>query len=115
MFLGHWEAEKVATIKNNHSEAAKNLFSNQQVIRFASPDDGENGEIAAYRLDTFLSAIGQKYEFSQGKVIVFTHPLILKAFFNKRLPEHEWQPAPGIQVVTLGYKNEIFSVKNPQQ
>jgi broad specificity phosphatase PhoE len=111
MFLGHWEAEKVATLKNDQSEAARNLFSANNLIRFVAPDEGENGEIAAYRLDRFLSAIGQKYEFSQGKVIVFTHPLILNAFFNKRLPDYSWQPNQGLQVVTLAYKNETFSVK----
>jgi broad specificity phosphatase PhoE len=111
MFLGHWEAEKVATLKNDQSEAARNLFSANNLIRFVAPDEGENGEIAAYRLDRFLSAIGQKYEFSQGKVIVFTHPLILNAFFNKRLPDYSWQPNQRLQVVTLAYKNETFSVK----
>lgn len=111
MFLGHWEAEKLATIKNNQSEAARNLFSATNLIRFVSPDEGENGEIAAYRLDSFLSTIGKKYEFSQGKVIVFTHPLIVNAFFNKRLPDHVWQPGQGLAVVTLLYKNETFRVK----
>ncbi|CAI1530145.1 Alpha-ribazole phosphatase [Serratia fonticola] len=110
IFLGHWEAEKVATLKSDQSEAARNLFSANKLIRFVAPDEGENGEIAAYRLDKFLSAIGQKYEFSQGKVIVFTHPLILNAFFNKRLPDSSWQPSQGMQVVTLAYKNEAFSV-----
>ncbi|WP_431221975.1 histidine phosphatase family protein [Serratia sp. L9] len=111
IFLGHWEAEKVATIKNNQSEAARNLFSTTKLIHFVSPDEGENGEIAAYRLDSFLSSIGKKYEFSHGKVIVFTHPLIVNAFFNKRLPDQVWQPGKGIQVVTLLYKNETFRIK----
>ncbi|OKP26100.1 hypothetical protein BSQ40_20385 [Serratia fonticola] len=61
-------------------------------------------------MDKFLSAIGQKYEFSQGKVFVFTHPLILNAFFNKRLPDSSWQPSQGMQVVALAYKNETFGV-----
>ncbi|WP_025118937.1 MULTISPECIES: histidine phosphatase family protein [unclassified Serratia (in: enterobacteria)] len=111
MFLGHWEAEKVATLKGDPSKAARDLFSANNLIHFVSPDEGESGENAAYRLDKCLSAIGQKYEFSQGKVIVFTHPLVLNAFFNKRLPDSSWQPSQSAQVVTLTYKNETFSVQ----
>lgn len=115
IFLGHWEAEKVATIKGSGTPAAANLFSSDKVIQFVSPDDGERGDIAAYRLDSFLSAIGYQYEFSNGKVAVFTHPLILKAFLNKRIPDYQLKDSQGMQVITLQYKNENFNVKDSKE
>lgn len=112
IFLGHWEAEKVVTLKGNNSEAARNLFSTNQVIHFVSPDEGETGEIAAYRLNSFLTSIGHKYEFNQGKVIVFTHPFIVRSFLNKHLPNQVLTPTDGMQTITLQYKNETFNVKD---
>ena len=112
MFLGHWEAEKIETIKASDSQAAKDLFSADRVIHFLSPDDGENGDIAAFRLDSLLSKIGYQYEFSKGNVAVFTHPLIVKAFLNKRVPDYRLPESDALQVINLQYKNEAFSIKD---
>lgn len=115
IFLGPWEAEKIAVIKNDPSIEAKNLFSTQHVIRFRSPNRGENGEIAAYRLTSALQKIGQQYEFTQRKILVFTHPFIFRAFLNQVIPDYQLAPTHNAQLITLHYKNEKFSVANVKE
>lgn len=111
IFLGQWEAENVDTIKAGNTQAARDLFSDDRVNRFQSADGGEDGDIAAWRFDRLLSNIGWQHEFSKGEVAVFTHPLVVKAFLNRRIPDFKLPLSRKAQVIRLQYKNETFSVK----
>lgn len=112
MFLGYWEAEKVTTLKNNKAVQSNDLFSADKVINFISSEGGESGVVAAYRLNSALAQIGNTYEFSNGKVIVFTHPIAMKAFLNQQVPGYKFNNSNELQVITLNYKDEAFSVKS---
>lgn len=46
--------------------------------------------------------------------MVVTHPIIFSAFLNKVQPEYQFIPKKDLQLITLQYKNEKFSVKNIQ-
>lgn len=115
IFLGRWEAEKINTIKSDKTAEAKNLFSAKRVLNFKAPYGGENGDIAAYRLTTILQKMGLKYEFSQGKILVFTHPIIFRAFLNQMVPDYNLAVTKQAQIITLNYKNEKFSVAKVQE
>lgn len=109
LFLGPWEAEKIATLRT--LSAAEPLFSPGKRINLVPAEQGERGEVAAARLDEVLSQIGYQYEHSQGRVAVFTHPLILDAFLSKRMPGYLPPPCEAACILTLTYKNEAFQVK----
>lgn len=109
LFLGTWEAEKVATLKTHPASAF--LFSPARVIDFVPEVAAERGEVAAARLDDFLSSLAHRYEFTPGRVVVFTHPLVLAAFLSLRVPDYQQPQQQGAQVVELTYKNETFRVK----
>lgn len=114
IFLGQWEAEKISNLNNLKSEQVSALFSNNNVIDFVSPVGGETGSLAAYRLGVVLKDIGIHNEFTSGKVAVFTHPLVFKAFLNQAIPDYRLSNSKDVQVVTLQYKNEVFKVKDVQ-
>ncbi|MEJ5065419.1 MULTISPECIES: histidine phosphatase family protein [unclassified Erwinia] len=110
MFLGPWEAETIATL--NTRPAAVNLLTPGRVIDFVPERVGERGRVAAVRFDEMLSALGYQYEFSKGRLAVFTHPRVLDAFLSQRIPGYvhpQWDTAYS---VTLTYKNETFNVKD---
>lgn len=110
VFLGAWEAEKITTI--NKSSAAGNLFTPGKVIDFVPEREGERGQVAAARMNEMLSALGYQYEFSKGRLAVFTHPLVLDAFLSLRIPYYAHPKWSGAYMVTLTYKNETFRVKD---
>lgn len=110
LFLGAWEAEKITTI--NKSPAAVNLFTPGKVIDFVPEREGERGQVAAARIDEVLSALGYQYEFSKGRLAIFTHPLVLDAFLSKRIPYYAHPQWSGAYRLTLTYKNETFRVKD---
>lgn len=114
IFLGLWEAEKISTLEKDPKGQFTKLHSGKNVLSFESPVDGETGAIAAYRLESLLRDIGIKNEFHTGKIMVVTHPIIFSAFLNKVQPEHQFIPKKDLQLITLQYKNEKFSVKNIQ-
>lgn len=114
MFLGHWEAEKIQTIKAQNTRAAKDLFSADRVIHFLPPDEGERGELAAFRLETLLSQVGYQYEFSNRPVLIVSHPLIVRAFLNKHIPDYRLPESNHARLIVLQYKNEIFHVQDVQ-
>lgn len=110
VFLGPWEAEKIATIIT--SPAAGNVFTPGKVIDFIPESEGERGQVAAARFDEMLSALGYQYEFSQGRLAVFTHPRVLDAFLSLRIPGDVHPQWDNAYSVTLTYKNETFNVKD---
>ncbi|WP_052130485.1 2-carboxy-D-arabinitol-1-phosphatase [Erwinia typographi] len=110
IFLGRWEAEKKATFKAAEPAMADALFSADNTLKFIAQDVGEDGNVAAARLEALLNDIGWQYEYSKGRVAVFTHPLILNAFLNKRLAGVTLTPEKGASIVTLAYKNDGFSL-----
>lgn len=110
IFLGPWEAEKIATIKT--SPAAGNLFTPGKVIDFVPEGEGEYGQAAAARIDEMLSALGYQYEFSKGRLAIFTHPRVLDAFLSQRIPDYAHPPLGDAYRMTLTYKNETFKVKD---
>lgn len=110
IFLGDWEAEKISTIKEDKTGESDNLFSSKNIIKFKSHHGGENGDIAAYRFSSSLKKIAMKNEFTEGKVLVFTHPIIFRAFLNQTIPDYNLALKNNAQIITLQYKNEIFSI-----
>lgn len=112
IFLGLWEAEKISTLEKEPLNQFAKLRSGKDVLSFVSPAEGETGVIAAYRLESTLRDIGNQNEFHTGKAMVVTHPIIFSAFLNKVLPDYQFTPKKDLQLITLQYKNEKFSVKD---
>ena len=116
IFLGDWEAQDLAVVKQQHPDEISKLLSVGNSLNFVSLNYGENGDIAAWRLNKVLRKIGYQYEFSKGKVAVFTHPFAFNAFLNKYFPSY-----PIINgyktplIVTMQFKNDEFKVKSVQE
>lgn len=113
MFLGYWEAEKIALLQETDSENYNLLMSGNQILDFPVVDgDSEKPSIAAYRLESALRMIGDEHLSSEGKVVVFTHPLILKAFLNDQFPDTQIEATDKMQMVTLTFKEDVFTLED---
>lgn len=111
LFLGYWEAEILEVLEKNEAANLKTLLSANKISDFVPPDGGgESPFIASYRLKTVLEEIGVKYQADEKTVIVFTHPLILKAYLNSMFPEFEYEVSDDMQITTLQYASEVFTL-----
>lgn len=113
IFLGDWEAQDISVATQQHPDEIRKLLSGGSSLNFVSPNQGENGDIAAWRLNKALKKIGYQYEFSEGKVAVFTHPFAFNAFLNKYVttpPIINGYKTP--LIVTIQFKNDEFKVKS---
>lgn len=116
IFLGDWEAQDIAIVKQQHPAEADKLLSADNTLQFVSLNQGENGDIAAWRLHNELKQIAYKYEFSKGKVAVFTHPFAFNAFLNKYFPDYTISSSyRNPMIVSMEYKNDEFKVKSVQE
>lgn len=113
LFLGYWEAERVENLQANEAEDYAKLISSNQILTLAARDGGgEAPAVAAQRLSTVIDEIATKYQASEGKVVVFTHPYILKAYLNTQFPEYEVPLSSASQALKLSYKNEVFTIED---
>ena len=111
LFLGFWEAEHKEVLEETEKENLDKLFSAKDILNFAAPDgDGENPAVAAYRLKNTLQDIGVVHQADENTIVVFTHPHILTAYLNAEFPEYDVEVSDDMQIVTLEYASEIFTV-----
>lgn len=112
MFLGYWEAEKISVLEktdyaNYRLLTSANYISSMPAVEGA----GEKADRAAARLEGALRDMGEKHLSSEGKIVVFTHPFILKAFLNEQFPTYQVPASKNMQVVTLTFKDDVFEMK----
>lgn len=50
------------------------------------------------------------YQASEGKIVMFTHPYIVKCYLNKHFPDYEVPLSTNSQIVKLTFKNNEFSL-----
>lgn len=113
LFLGYWEAERVANLQANEAGDYAKLKSSNDILTLTARDGGgEAPAVAAQRLSMVLDEIAMKYQASEGKVVVFTHPYILKCYLNTEFPEYQVPLSDASQALKLSYKNEVFTIED---
>lgn len=113
LFLGYWEAEKISNLEGNEAEDYALLKSSNGILTFKARDGGGEEPLnAGERLNMALQDIAAEYQASEGKVVVFTHPYILKCFLNANYPDYEVPLSDAAQVLKLTYKSEEFTIED---
>lgn len=111
LFLGYWEAEKISLLQESDPEDLALLQSSNDILNLTPRDgEGEYPMFAASRLDGVLQEIALLYQSMEGKVVVFTHPYIIKCYLNAFYSDYEVPLSDGSQVFKLTYKDNTFTV-----
>lgn len=80
--LGYWEVEKKERLWRQYPKEMGALEQGgDALLRYRPPMGGESGAVAAVRLETALREIGERHEFDGKSVAIFSHPMVLRAFF----------------------------------
>ncbi|MFT3876037.1 MAG: histidine phosphatase family protein [Propioniciclava sp.] len=111
LFLGYWEGEKIATLQNSAAADLALLRSPDGILRLTPREgEGEYPMLAAGRLQSMLKDIALRYQASEGKVVVFTHPYLIKSYLNAFFPDYRVPVSDKAQVLKLTYKSNQFKV-----
>lgn len=112
IYFGSLEAMSMDELQSNYPKFTGRLTSDNSV-NAVKPENGESGEIAAYRLQEVLDEIVEDYEYSGGKVVVFTHPYILSAYMNEYFEDYTWRENGSIRWTSLYYDRGLTPVDAP--
>lgn len=108
IFLGDLESLSFEVLENENPDLAASLKDVRDIRKIVT-EDGESGEIAAYRMKHGLGQAGAAVE-PGGNVLICSHPYILSAFMEKYLPDAGYHGTiDSAQVVVLSYKDGNFS------
>lgn len=111
LFLGYWEGEKISTLQETEAQDLALLQSSNSILQLTPRDgEGEYPMFASARLDSVLDDIALEYQSSEGKVVVFTHPYLIKCYLNTFFPEYEVPVSDNAQVLKLTYKDNTFNI-----
>lgn len=111
LFLGTWECEKISTLQETQPEDLALLQSSNSILQLTERNGkGESPIVAAERLNSILTEVGEQYQASEGKIVMFTHPYIVKCYLNKHFPDYEVPLSTNSQILKLTFKNNEFSL-----
>ncbi|MGN0343025.1 MAG: histidine phosphatase family protein [Roseburia sp.] len=106
MDFGDMESGSMVELELLYPSQMEQLYSEADYGQLQAPG-GENGAVAAYRMHSALEDIVEEYQYSGGKVVVFTHPYILTAFMNTYFPEETYREEGSIRWISMEYENDF--------
>lgn len=111
LFLGYWEGEKISVLQETAAADLALLQSSNSILQLTPREgEGEYPMFASARLSSVLDEIAFEHQSSEGKVVVFTHPYIVKCYLNTFFPEYEVPVSDNAQVLKLTYKDNAFQI-----
>lgn len=106
MDFGEMESGSMVELELMYPSEMERLNSGENYGHFQAPG-GESGAVAAYRMHSALEDIVEDYEYSGGKVVVFTHPYILKAFMDTYFPEGNCREEGSVRWISMEYEQDF--------
>lgn len=106
MDFGDMESASMVELEIMYPSEMEQLNSGENYGQLQAPG-GESGAVAAYRMHSALEDVVEEYEYSGGKVVVFTHPYILTAFMNTYFPGESCREEGSVRWISMEYEQDF--------